>query len=674
MSGMPHVRLGKIRSLLKERMAEGKIIRIMETHNGLTGILAETTTATRPDGSTVEFDGMWSSSLTASATKGKPDIEQVDTSSRIGLVKDTLDVTSKPMIYDADTGGQPEIFRYTVRELEALGVSACIIEDKTGLKQNSLFGTERKQVLADVGEFSHKIACGVKAKRTDSFMVIARLESLIAGYGVDDAIMRAQAYIEAGADGIMIHSKDKDTSQVFEFLERYSKFEVKRPVVAVPTSYNHVTEEELAARGVNICIYANHMLRAAYPSMKSVAENILKCSRSLESDKVLLPVKQVITLIDSNPLNPDAKPAKGGTAAPTETIAETGPLDVEKFFQVVQGTGVDFFCGVPDSLLAPFCQYVTDNVSPEKHIITANEGASIGTAAGYYMASGKIPMVYLQNSGVGNLVNPVLSLAHKEVYGIPMILFIGWRGAPGTKDEPQHVVMGKQMTTILNGMDIQSFTLPMNQDAASSTFEAAVAAAKKDNQPVAVLVPPKLFKGDKNVSAVPETGMTRERCIKAVLSNLGEKDAVVSTTGYTSREVYESRQALNQSGDSDFLCVGSMGHALAIAQGVALAQPDRRVVCLDGDGATLMHMGTMALSKTVNAKNLVHIILRNNKHDSVGGQPIGNVDHMKFDGIAQSVGYTTSKLVSNEEDLIKAVQECGSEGPYFIEAEYVFQH
>ena len=276
----------------------GDVVRVLEVHSGLCGLIAET--ARGPNGEA--FDATWSSSLTSSAIKGKPDIETVDTSARIGQVEDVLEVSTKPMIYDGDTGGLPEIFHFTVRSLERLGVSCCIIEDKTGLKQNSLFGTDRKQELEDIDSFCAKIRAGKAAQVTDDFMVVARMESLIAGHGEDEAIMRATKAVEAGADGVMIHSKEKAPDEVLSFLERYNRElgSDRKPVVAVPTTYNAITEKELADAGVAVCIYANHLLRASYPSMLSVAESILANGRSLEADAQVMPVKNILTLIDDN--------------------------------------------------------------------------------------------------------------------------------------------------------------------------------------------------------------------------------------------------------------------------------------------------------------------------------------------------------------------------------------
>jgi len=285
------------RSSLKAMIDTGTLVRAIDVHSGLSALIAEHASATRPDGTKASFNAMWSSSLTSSTIKGKPDIETVDTTERLQIVEDALEVCSKPMIYDGDTGGLAEIFYFTVRKLERLGVSAVIIEDKAGLKQNSLFGTDRKQQLEDVGVFQEKIRMGRSACFSNDFMVIARLEALIAGYGVQEALDRAAAYIDADVDGIMIHSKEKRPDEVVEFLNEYAKFSKRVPLVAVPTTYNSITEDELQDLGVNVCIHANHLLRAAYPSMMSAAETILQNSRSKEADSICMPVKQILTLI-----------------------------------------------------------------------------------------------------------------------------------------------------------------------------------------------------------------------------------------------------------------------------------------------------------------------------------------------------------------------------------------
>ena len=295
----PQTRLAALRRLI----AAKPIVRILESHNGLTGLIAEHTSVD-VNGQHREFDGMWASSLTDSTSKGKPDIEAVDLTTRLHDLNDTLEVTTKPVIFDGDTGGKVEHFVFTVRTLERLGISAVIIEDKVGLKQNSLFGTDAVQTQDTIEGFCHKIQEGKNAQITEDFMVIARIESLIAGKPVEDGLERAFAYVAAGADGIMIHSKNKDGMDIKEFCQRFREKDDHTPIVAVPTTYNQFTEEELASWGINIVIYANHMLRSAYPAMVKCAESILVNSRSLEaSEQFCMPIKQILNLIPGTKKN-----------------------------------------------------------------------------------------------------------------------------------------------------------------------------------------------------------------------------------------------------------------------------------------------------------------------------------------------------------------------------------
>ena len=288
----PDIRRASLRRMLKAK----PLVRFLDLHNALSGLVIEKIGVDTPNGRR-EFDGMWASSLTDSTAKGKPDIEAVDTSSRMVTLNEVLEVTTKPIIYDGDTGGKPEHFVFTVRTLERLGVSAVIVEDKTGLKKNSLFGTEVEQTLDSIEAFSHKIIMAKQAQQTDDFMVIARLESLIAGYGVDHAIERAKAFLEAGADGIMIHSREKTPDEIFEFCKKYNELPNRKTLVAVPSSYNQVTETELQAQGVNVVIYANQLLRSAYPAMLETAQSILTHGRSYECDSRMMPLKEILELI-----------------------------------------------------------------------------------------------------------------------------------------------------------------------------------------------------------------------------------------------------------------------------------------------------------------------------------------------------------------------------------------
>ncbi len=291
---MPEYRRKRLRQLIT--MTD--IVKAMEAHSGLTGLIVEKTVVEGDNGKLDQFDAMWISSLCDSTAKGKPDIELVDMTSRFRTIEDITEVTTKPIIFDGDTGGLAEHFVYTVRTLERLGVSAVIIEDKTGLKKNSLFGTEVKQTQADIEEFSAKIAAGKKAQLTDDFMIIARIESLILEQGMDDALKRAEAFVNAGADGIMIHSRRKTPDEILEFCDKFREKDKTTPIVVVPSSYNTITENELVAHGVNIVIYANQLTRAAFPAMQKTAEDILRYHRAKEVDDRLMSIKDIITLID----------------------------------------------------------------------------------------------------------------------------------------------------------------------------------------------------------------------------------------------------------------------------------------------------------------------------------------------------------------------------------------
>ena len=290
---MPEYRRKRLRQLIEMT----PIVKAMEAHSGLTGLIVEKTVVEH-EGKLDQFDAMWISSLCDSTAKGKPDIELVDMTSRFRTIEDITEVTTKPIIFDGDTGGLTEHFVYTVRSLERMGVSAVIIEDKTGLKKNSLFGTEVKQTQATIEEFSAKIRAGKKAQLTDDFMIIACIESLILEQGMEDALTRARAFVEAGADGIMIHSRRKEPDEILEFCDKFREENKHTPIVVVPSSFNTITEEELSQHGVNIVIYANQLTRSAFPAMQKTAEDILKYHRAKEVDDRLMSIKQIITLID----------------------------------------------------------------------------------------------------------------------------------------------------------------------------------------------------------------------------------------------------------------------------------------------------------------------------------------------------------------------------------------
>ena len=329
-------------------------------------------------------------------------------------------------------------------------------------------------------------------------------------------------------------------------------------------------------------------------------------------------------------------------------------ISPKAFHSVLVAEGVDFFVGVPDSLLKEFCAYVDAALPPEKHVIAANEGSAVALAAGHHLATGNIAVTYLQNSGLGNTVNPLLSLADREVYAIPMIVLIGWRGTPGVADEPQHIKQGRVTPDLLEAMEIPYRTLDGDAAAAEEAARWAVEAARTLQGPVALLVHKGAFakSEEKRAAAVAcQDLLSREEAIALVTGQLPPSATVVATTGMISRELYEQRVANGQDRSSDFLTVGSMGHASQIALGIARARPAADVVCLDGDGSVLMHMGGMATIGTTSVGNLFHIVLNNGAHDSVGGQPTVAFD-ISLTAIARACGYDMVEGPLNDADAI----------------------
>lgn len=338
------------------------------------------------------------------------------------------------------------------------------------------------------------------------------------------------------------------------------------------------------------------------------------------------------------------------------------------FVNTLKSFGIDFYAGVPDSLLKSICAYISDNIDSRHNIIAANEGAAVGIVTGYHLATGKTGVVYMQNSGEGNAVNPLASLTDKEVYHIPMLLLIGWRGRPGVHDEPQHVKQGKITTGLLNVLGINYEVLSKEENIAATQIAKAATAIRQNRDVFALVVekdtfePYTLMKEERN-----KLTMSREDAIRTVAAALGPKDVIVSTTGMISRELFEYRTACGQGHERDFLTVGSMGHASQIALGIALEKPDRRIWCFDGDGATLMHMGSLAIVATQAPVNLVHVVFNNGAHDSVGGQPTVGLK-INLSGVAEAVGYKNVYSVDCKESLERVLDDViAADGPLLLE-------
>jgi phosphonopyruvate decarboxylase len=342
----------------------------------------------------------------------------------------------------------------------------------------------------------------------------------------------------------------------------------------------------------------------------------------------------------------------------------------DSFFSSLKQSGVELFTGVPDSLLKDICAYITDNTSPDNHIIAANEGNAISIGIGHHLATKKIPLIYLQNSGLGNIVNPLLSLADPDVYSIPMILLIGWRGEPGVADEPQHIKQGRITTDLLNVMKIpyEILSSKTSSEEADQIVKRMIKQASALNAPCAFLVKKGTFSSYKlKLNNYYERDLYREQVIEIIINELNPDDLVVSTTGVASRELFEYRTKNSQSHEKDFLTVGGMGHASQIALGISLFKKNRTVFCIDGDGALIMHMGALAVNANNAGDNFKHIVINNCAHDSVGGQPTVG-DKIDIRGIATSAGYRWSKKVSTIEEIIKAIHEMKEvKGPALLE-------
>lgn len=340
----------------------------------------------------------------------------------------------------------------------------------------------------------------------------------------------------------------------------------------------------------------------------------------------------------------------------------------EYFIETLRGLGIDFYAGVPDSLLKNICAYISDTMDERHNIITANEGGAVGLAAGYHLATGKIPVVYMQNSGEGNIINPLASLTDKDVYGIPVLLVIGWRGKPGVHDEPQHVKQGKVTLPLLDTMGVPYQVLSKDEAEAGRQLKEAVDRMNATSEVYALVIEKDTFEPYKLQNVVNrDLPLSREEAIQKVAASIGEKDVIVSTTGMISRELFEYRTAMGQGHERDFLTVGSMGHASQIALGIAMEKQDRRVWCFDGDGASIMHMGGMAIVASKHPENYIHVVFNNGAHDSVGGQPTVGLD-IDLPAVARAVGYADACSVTTEEELSQSLANLKSaKGPVLLQ-------
>jgi len=421
----------------------------------------------------------------------------------------------------------------------------------------------------------------------------------------------------------------------------------------------------ISARRFAMCLHAPVGFARFKSSLAAVATQV---PRSVGDQVVPFTDHQKGIAQESPPIMPPIIPTVVAPRHSTE-LNETA-LNPAHFVQLLRSYGTDFFSGVPDSLLKDVCAYISEKVSGDNHRMAANEGTALALAAGHHLATNAIPCVYLQNSGLGNIVNPLLSLCSDKVYSIPVLLVIGWRGEPGTKDEPQHMLQGSVTPTLLEEMGVPSATLPSDAEGAFQVIEKAYAYMQRTQAPFALLVPKNTFQkyvmtADQGAFSGPDM-LRREEILEMIAEHFPDAP-LVTTTGFTSREVFEMREARGDGHSNDFLTVGSMGHCSSIALGVALAQPRREVLCIDGDGAALMHMGALATAGLAEATNFKHVLINNAVHDSVGGQPTG-CGKINFPAIAQACGYRSAAVACSVDEISCALKELkDNDGPCFLE-------
>jgi len=461
----------------------------------------------------------------------------------------------------------------------------------------------------------------------------------------------------------------QDDSDIAAFMEAWGN---RCPVIIVPTKYYDVPTSTFESYGVSTVIWANHNMRAAIRVMQETTKSIFEDQSlsTVERSGAVVPVSEVFRLQDTKEL----KEAEGKyedeacilRAMDGTSEAGTSPGAV---VDAMKKNGTEFFCGVPDSLLKDFCESVASNTTGDEHAVAANEGTAVAMAAGHHLATGRIPVVYMQNSGLGNIVNPILSLADRKVYSVPMLLMVGWRGEPGTKDEPQHRVQGKCTASMLTEMGIPYEVMPDHDAGMEEVMARAYSYMHAKSAPFAVLVSKGTFeKHELEPQAATDFPMTREFALNLVCDAFPDTP-LVTTTGFTSREMFELREARGEGHSDDFLTVGSMGHCSSIALGIAKARPGHTVVAVDGDGAAMMHLGGMASVGLSGRTNFKHILINNGMHDSVGGQPTGCLG-VDFTAMAKAAGYAEAMTVTTKEAAKAALDYFATEpadGPVLVE-------
>eukprot|EP00658_Telonema_sp_P-2_P007383 TRINITY_DN12750_c0_g1_i10.p1 TRINITY_DN12750_c0_g1~~TRINITY_DN12750_c0_g1_i10.p1 ORF type:complete len:748 (-),score=171.72 TRINITY_DN12750_c0_g1_i10:1577-3793(-) len=643
---------------------------IMEAHNGLSARIVEE----------AGFEGIWAGSLAISATLGVRSDEEVSWNRVLEVVDSMANCTTIPILLDAgkqlnhDAYASTKGVQRAIRKMESRGIAGVTLNDSYGRRSNSFLDDD--DLMVDAAEFCHKLQACKEALNSVDFQLVACVNSLVDGEGVEEALERAEAYATAGADALLLATARGAEGELQSFLAGWDKAK-ECPVIMVGDTMSRSKMSIYSDLGVKTFVWSNQNMRSSIASMQKVTKRIWQDHgpQDISGDpSTLVPVQEVFRLNkDAEDKVLEAAPKVWNRARPIDEMTRNF-VHPAFFLKQLRERKTEFFTGVPDSILRDVCQYIDDNVAEENHVIAANEGAAIGLAAGHYLATGNVPLVYFQNSGLGNAVNPLLSLPHKEVYGIPMLLLIGWRGEPGKRDEPHHHVQGRIMEKMLEMMDVPCQVLPDWNQGAAKVLDEAYARIEKDKAPYALLVKRATFsRYDRDFEELGDLeGYTlrRQEAIEAIMDGCNNDTAILATTGFTARELYEMREDRGQP-QQDFLQAGSMGLTSSISLGLALAKPDVRFVCLDGDGANLMHLGTMQTIGKTGAQNLCHVLINNGSHDSVGGQPSGGYG-TDFVNIAKACGYANAESVSDPDDLTTAIQKMKlAQGPNFLEVRVV---
>lgn len=660
--------------LRKMLYSHNKLTHMMEAHSGHSAKIAEE----------AGFPAIWGSGLSISAQIGFRDANEASPNEVIAVADYINQAVRAPVLLDGDTGfGNFNNARRLVQRLELLGVAGVCMEDKLFPKTNSFIVKGAPQVLAGIEEFCLKIKACKEAQRDPDFCVVARVEALIADHGMDEAILRAEEYRKAGADAILIHSKKPKADEIREFLRIWNK---RHPIVIVPTKYAmDTTAEEMREHGVNLMIWANHNIRASTKAMQEVSKTIWADKHCRKVEKEIATVDEIFRLQKEKDLARDEDIFSPKTAGPADvvkyvpSVVKTKALCPDLLVNHLRQSGVQFACGLPDSLLDNFIAALppanvpASTSEPIFHHIAASEGGALATAAGWQVAASKKdpnvkpPIVYLQNSGFGNLINVLLSCSHKDVYAIPAVIVMGWRGDPALfkkPDEPQHRVQGACMLDMLKAMHMDAFILSPTdtQETAHGIMDRAMARANEISQPVFVCVRPNTFE---KVAKAPVPRITPprhevdRRGALTVIDNVTSSwTAKVCSTGKLSRDMYEISTAGGKI-CNHFLMVGSMGYVLSFSAGLCYSGYKDNVLCLDGDGALLMHAGTMGTVNSLpNSARLLHIALNNTLHESVGSQPSAAAyPEVSLSGVAQNMGYKRVAKVSTAAEATAFIQE-----------------